>query len=366
MLTDNPGPGNGAALEGLRELRDQLVTVGKGRNDIFAALLRANAEAGSPVAAEELIKLLQTPDGDEGVQQGAGPLLDGNGMRHPPPSVNQRARNPGEPGRTTKPNESERESPRRGTAQNGPEPQPRKTAAAVFRAELDAGVPSSLPFAEYLARAIDEWRRVLGEGLLPAWQAEVSPLFHFCRLVKAHPDMEAVTARQALKRVEQVLRGWRGGIPEGRKGMGDWEAWFGVAREDAQVEILDAWDKVRYLPGQTPLDNALRSARECPLVLRDEETARRADGYPLFVSVAGWLQVAMGDRAIMLPVELLAKALGVKPMTVSRYRRWAVEDGYLHEVRPYEFRGKGKGGKATEFRFAVPLFPILRERAGDT
>ena len=71
----------------------------------------------------------------------------------------------------------------------------------------------------------------------------------------------------------------------------------------------------------------------------------------------------MGDRTILLPVEELARRLGTQPVTISRYRRWAVQDGYLREVKPHEFRGKGKPGKATEFRFNVSLFGITKERA---
>ena len=32
-------------------------------------------------------------------------------------------------------------------------------------------------------------------------------------------------------------------------------------------------------------------------------------------------------------------------------------------MKPYAFYGKGKGGRATEFRFDVSLFPILAEVA---
>ena len=67
----------------------------------------------------------------------------------------------------------------------------------------------------------------------------------------------------------------------------------------------------------------------------------------------------MGDRNILLPVAEVAELLGVESITISRYRRWAVEDGYLVELKPYEFAGKGKGGRATEFRFNVGLYPGL-------
>ncbi len=141
--------------------------------------------------------------------------------------------------------------------------------------------------------------------------------------------------------------------------------WFDVSLEDAQAEFFGAWDKVRYLPGFDPLRNALEHARRKPLQLKPETAARRPDGYAAFVSIAGWLQVGAGDRNILLPFEDLGDMLGVEPMTISRYRRWAKEDGFLKEVKPYEFHGKGGGGKAAEFRFDVPRFPVLRDTARD-
>src|SRR5262249_25123370 len=102
-----------------------------------------------------------------------------------------------------------------------------------------------------------------------------------------------------------------------------------------------------------------------PLQPSDDEAARRTDGYARFVSIAGWLQVGMGNCPIMLPVEKLAHILEVTPMTVSRYRQWGIEDGYLKEVKPHTFHGKAKGGKATEFVFDVSLFNCLKNTAED-
>jgi hypothetical protein len=50
-------------------------------------------------------------------------------------------------------------------------------------------------------------------------------------------------------------------------------------------------------------------------------------------------------------------------MTVSRYRKWGQENSYLKEVKAHAYKGKGRGGKATEFRFNVGRFHILREAA---
>lgn len=47
----------------------------------------------------------------------------------------------------------------------------------------------------------------------------------------------------------------------------------------------------------------------------------------------------------------VAQLLNVQPMTVSRYRSWTVEDGYLIERTKYRSPKAGRPGKATLFRF---------------
>jgi hypothetical protein len=192
------------------------------------------------------------------------------------------------------------------------------------------------------------------------WQSE---LFYFIRLVKLHPDMARKTARQAMRAVERVMGRWQhaGKLIPGFT-MTDWKYWLSVDQEDAQTEFLQAWDRVRVLPGHSPLENALERAEREPLELLPELQERRTDGYRDFVSIAGWLQVGVGDRNILLPVEELAGPLRVKPMTISRWRTWAIEDGYLQAVKPYERPGKGKG-KATEFRFDVRKWDCLLKLA---
>lgn len=228
----------------------------------------------------------------------------------------------------------------------------------TFADELSRGLPSTLTFPEYLACAIEESRRgVHGQR---GWQ---SPLFYLIRLIKAHPQFSKATAQQAIRATEDILRAWRPFIPKERLWMGDWGYWLHLGREDAHAEFLDAWDKVRYLPGSSPLANAYYQAKRFPLRLAADTKQRRTEVYEFFISIAGWLQVAMGDRNILLPVEELSEILHVEPMTISRYRKWAIEDGFLKEVQPHAFKGKGKGGKATEFRFDVSRVPILMERA---
>ncbi len=231
------------------------------------------------------------------------------------------------------------------------------TPLDAFRADLEAGVPSTLPFPVYLARAVQEYRRHVEEDGPPEWQV----LFYFVRLVQGHPAMAGRSGKEAFRAVCEVMRSWsrRKGIPASQ----GWQHWLDVDCDDAETVFLDAWDKVRYLPGRNPLRNALERAEQNPIILPEELADKRPDVYPRFVSLAGWLQVVMGDQPIKLPVREVGELLRILPMTVSRLRKFAVKDGFLKEIKPHRYAGKRGAGEATSFRFDVSRVPMLRERA---
>jgi hypothetical protein len=181
-----------------------------------------------------------------------------------------------------------------------------------------------MPFVPYLVEVIN-WLQAQDDE--PGrWQ---SPLWEFMRLMKAHEDLARVTAASAFKKVDAALKKWVKKIPAGHCRCG-WCAWLAEAcRDDAEAEFFSGWEKVRYIAGMSPLQNAVEQADRNPLFISDEKAKERPELYQRFVSIAGWLQVAMGDRAIMLPVIDVAKILGVQPRTVSTYRKWAIEDGFL-------------------------------------
>jgi hypothetical protein len=82
-----------------------------------------------------------------------------------------------------------------------------------------------------------------------------------------------------------------------------------------------------------------------------------SDVFPKFISVAGWLQVVNGNRAIWLPEDRLEELLGVRKETIRRYKRAAIKEGYLRQV-------KGSApGRPTGFRFDVRRFELLNEAA---
>ena len=226
-----------------------------------------------------------------------------------------------------------------------------------------------MPVGEYNQHAIEQNNKAVEERYEPDGSGWLTPVWEFTRMLKGHPDLQDVCAQDALAAVEEVFDYWaktaNKSYPEQPNPPWTveavWEHEFHTAAyeciyvEDFRMELLSNWDQVRYIPGWTPLENALSKADEFPLgVGKDELTS----GYERFVSLAGWLQVTMGDRAILLPCHKLAEVLGVQPMTISRYRRAAIAQGFLRQVKPHKVRAR-----ATEFRFDVSQFECLTDAA---
>ena len=189
-----------------------------------------------------------------------------------------------------------------------------------------------------------------------------TPILHFVRYAKAHPKLFPLPVDKAVCEIEKVMASWQ--KADKQIGPDPWQGVLGVSRADAHAEFYRLWDEVRNLPGYEALENAVERARCTPINPTARYKKPRPAQYAEFISIAGWLQVAQGDQNIMLPVEMLNKILKVTPMTISNYRKWAIEDGFLKEATPYEFHGKGnKQNKATEFRFDVNCCQVLREAA---
>jgi len=175
-------------------------------------------------------------------------------------------------------------------------------------------------------------------------------LWTFTRVIRSHFGEDASP--------DDVF--WELVVPEIER-RGGWEildTWLDP--EEIYLEFICNWDAVRYKIGETPLSNALEKAKAHPL------QPRRASRYPeflaryaTFVSIAGWLQVTMGNRPILLPVAKLGEILDVKPMTITRYRQTAERDSLLRVVKEHSY----SRGRATEFFFDVQRFPILRGKA---
>lgn len=258
----------------------------------------------------------------------------------PPVSENVTQRDPGDPG---DPRTPPIPPPRGGRLD-------RKPGRGREEGDLDARLPCDLPLGDYVARAVEEHHQHAVEGR----SDRECPLWHFIRLLKRHRRLGCLGANGAFTEVDRIVAGWR---VKRKRPPDPWQHWLGVRGADAAPEFLDSWDKVRLCPGEEPLRGAVeRNRRER---LRLVRRARRWTAeYETFVGVAGWLQVLAGNRTILLPVGDLAELLGVEKMTISRYRRWAVEDGFLREVRP-----AGGPGRAAEFWFNVAIFRALLDAA---
>lgn len=255
------------------------------------------------------------------------------------------------------------------------------TASAILRegrrerAEFFAELVE-LPFYDFAVKAYQHHWEMTRENA-GRWQGK---LFWFVWLMRGHADMEKhlPNARAALKVIESLVKGWTKAAkakqqtpPFGFTGEA-WRDWFGVATEDAHAEFTEVWTKSRFRPGHGPLEQAADMARRERLTMRDEvlnnpnrppEDKRSERNYSFFLSVAGHLQVIVGLDNIKLPCEAVSELLGISKDTVSRYRRWGMEDGYLELVKEHKFRGAKANNIATEFRFDVSNFKLLRELA---
>lgn len=218
---------------------------------------------------------------------------------------------------------------------------------------LAALLSASPPLPEYITGLFNH-SRVLLAPLLLGRGTWMSPVFPFVRYAKAHPAITDLPADQAWRAVRTVVLGWRKKEPDYW-----WEAHFCVTEEDAEVEFLHWWDNLRSLPNADPLEYALQLADATPLRLLKEVVAKRSKKYPRFVSFAFHLQRNIGPRTpIFLPIVRIGLLLGVEPMTISRYRKWADQDGYLRKVKPAAYRPKG-GGEAATYLFDLTMFPQM-------
>lgn len=245
--------------------------------------------------------------------------------------------------------------------------------------------PWKLPWKEFVRWAMDDNEAKMDEARAEGkW---LSALFHFVRYVKSYLASQdgTITAAKAWRRVDKTLHDLGKEDPNMAEFFDslpvEWsrkdQPWFfyfdgfdhaGVTHDDAKIEFLSTWEKgFRYEAGYDPLPLAFKLAREKPLTTtRSKEDPELYQEYNWFVSIAGHLQVAMGDRNILLPVEKLGQMMWPKvplaaaKMRVSRFRKMAEEvDKYITKVR----RGHSQSGKADEFRFDVSRFQLLEELA---
>lgn len=202
-----------------------------------------------------------------------------------------------------------------------------------------------LPLPEFL-------KHVLGE--LEAYDEVYPPAFFvFVRMCKGYWP-EGKKGESAFDEVAPIV-----------KKLGGWPPSHGgedIDGEEAFTEFVTLWEKIRYRPDETPLTNAAVKAKAYPLGTLRSNKKRPLPGYDRFVSLAGWLQVSMGDKPIMLPCRGCGEVLKTTARMVSLWRQWAIEDGFLKVQQEHRYHPGGKS-EATVFRFDVGRWKCLSKVA---
>lgn len=210
------------------------------------------------------------------------------------------------------------------------------------------GPPVDLPLRDYVRWLFSEW--------VPPDDNEWQLGFNVLRALKAHPALRTLNWKRAFGVFETALYA----------AYRDEDPWtvaeqFCGTRGDAQAIFCSQWEKVRIPLGEDLISHADRLAKETPLKLSKAVADTRPDDYPRFISLCAWQQVVNGKMPILLGNDFTARRLGFRNgSTVSRYIRFAVEDGYLARLGGAT---KGKGGRANAFWFNVGLFEAIRMAA---
>jgi hypothetical protein len=168
-----------------------------------------------------------------------------------------------------------------------------------------------------------------------------SPLWHVVRASKVHPSLQERDGFESWRAVRNI-------VPlkfflEADSRLAD--------EEDVAAAWASAWDRIRYLPGETLLDAALRDADNSPVV----PPCERTPGYSRFLALCAVLARLRGEE-ISIGVERWAELLHVRPNTISIWRQWAVEDGVLQLIRPHCHPAR----RATEYRVLLDRLPPVR------
>jgi hypothetical protein len=222
---------------------------------------------------------------------------------------------------------------------------------SAFDTDLESGAPPRTPFDAYVWFA-SQYNQEAVEDAREAARAEqgrgwFTDLWSFTRLIKGHPSMTGKSAIEAADSVQQIF------LELDPYETDPWARWLQSDSGDPRMEFVHTWGKIKYKPGYSPLNAAIEQEDQEPWNPPPQYEVP-TEKYRRFLGIARQLQIIMGDRNIFLPCEKVAAAMGVDPMTISRYRRWAIKDRLLIVQREHKFRGKG-AGEATEFRFAETL-----------
>lgn len=168
-----------------------------------------------------------------------------------------------------------------------------------------------------------------------------SPAFEFARTIKSYPGMAQVDPYDALKTVKSVLR--YDGYPPLEYILERFFAFQSV--DEFEADFVHSYTRVRCLKGEPVLKQLAKVACEHPIKLPFERTI----GYSKFVTLAFEIYKMVQCGPIKLPCRKIAELLGVNKETVSIWRRQAIKDGILTEIKGCYY-GNGRS-EATTFSF---------------
>lgn len=141
-----------------------------------------------------------------------------------------------------------------------------------------------------------------------------SPMFEFCRALRACRHFACLDATAALSLLRQSLK---------RSGHGTLAEILTV-HDDPDASIVAVWDKV-VDPGT--FEYAVALARRRPVEIKDSEAVSAK--FAEFVSICAHLQILNAEVPIIVPVTKFGDELGVSARTVTSYRRIAEKRGLL-------------------------------------
>jgi len=199
-----------------------------------------------------------------------------------------------------------------------------------------------LSVAHHLAHieADDEERR-------STWR---TPLFRFVRAVKAHPELIALDAGEALETVEAELRR-----------INEADPWSVLQvelsertpeREEVQEEFLLTWHRVRVPHGSQPLQQAARLAADYPLPAEILGPKDKLETYRRVLSLCWWFACIRGGR-FFLSCRRVAAMTGIGHDRSNKLLNLAVAEGWLRVARKWP----AKARQATEYEFHIERLP---------
>ena len=171
-----------------------------------------------------------------------------------------------------------------------------------------------------------------------------SPMFEFCRVLKACGQLIDRDEQEAAELIEEVL-GMRN--PDASDPWAEEFPYY----DDPQASFLANWNVVAFPTGM--FDRAVALAK----VYSVRPSGAASEGYCRFLSLCAALQRLVGKESIIVSVTKFAGALGVSAQTISTYRKLATRAGYLLQVEP-----DVPHQLATKFRFQAALTTVSTDR----